>query len=174
MICCPLIGCISLASAGLSWWKSLYIDVLVSSHGGAGIALFCMVIPRPFIKESMLAAALGWFFLGVLKLYCWCVHSSLVGSIYLHLSACGSFVSCMGSYKFACVFTFFYLDQFLVFLFDLACWGVDVHGSPFLHGLCMVFHLIWLGGSFWLVMDRSLNVMMKGLCIHLHMALFAW
>jgi hypothetical protein len=29
-----------------------------------------MVIPRPFIKESMLAAAIGWFFLGVLKLYC--------------------------------------------------------------------------------------------------------
>jgi hypothetical protein len=23
----------------------------------------------------------------------------------------------------------------LVFLFDLACWGVDVHGSPYLHSL---------------------------------------
>jgi hypothetical protein len=68
----------------------------------------------------------------------------------------------------------FYLDQFLVFLFDLACWGVDVHGSPYLHGLCMVFHLIWLGGSFWLAMVHSLDVMMKGLCMHLHVALFAW
>jgi hypothetical protein len=72
-----------------------------------GLLCFCMVIPRLFIKESMLDAALVWFFLGMLKLYCWCVHFSLVGSIYLYLSACGSFVSCMGLHELACVFTFF-------------------------------------------------------------------
>ena len=40
--------------------------------------------------------------------------------------------------------------------------------------LCMVFHLIWMGESFWLAILRSLNVMMKGLCMLLHVALFAW
>jgi hypothetical protein len=55
----------------------------------------------------------------------------------------------MGSHELAFVFSFFYLDQFLVSLFGLACWGLHVHGSSFLHGLYMVFHLIWPGGSFW-------------------------
>jgi hypothetical protein len=53
--------------------------------------------PCIFIKESMLAAALDWFLLGMLKLFWCCVHSSLAGSIQLHLFACRSFVFCMGS-----------------------------------------------------------------------------
>jgi len=53
------------------------------------------------------------------------------------------FVFCMGSHELACLFTFFYFDPFLVFLLGLACWGLDVHGSSFLHGWAAV-HCSWL------------------------------
>ena len=160
---------------GVFTWKSLYMDVLASSDWRSwDCSVSTWMSPCLFIKESMLAAALDWFLIGVLKLYCCPVPSSLARYISPLLFACGSFMFCMGSHELAFVFSFIYLDQFLVSLFGLACWGLHVHGSSFLHGLCMVFHLIWPGGSFWFALLCSLDVMMKGLCMHLHVALFAW
>jgi hypothetical protein len=171
MICCPLIGYISLASTWLSWWKSLYIDVLVSSHGGVGIALFlhgdstslhqgvnvgcCSCLVFPWHVETLL-------------LMC----ALLIGRFHLSLFVCLWFLCVLHGIAWACM-------RFHVLFILISSWyfclTLHVEGwTCMVPRICMVFHLIWLGGSFWLAMVHSLDVMMKGLCMHLHVALFAW
>jgi hypothetical protein len=96
-----------------------------------------MVIPFLFIKESLLDAALGWFSLGVLKLYCRYMHSSLVGSIYLHLSAWDRMSLHAFPRSFILIISWYFSST------------LHVEGwTCMVPRICMVFHLIWLGGSF--------------------------
>jgi len=93
---------------------SLCIDVLVSSHGGVEIALFLHGDSISF-HQGVTVRCCSWL------VFPWRVEALLpLYALFIGRFHLSSFV-CMGSHELACISTFFYLDHFLVFLFDLAC-----------------------------------------------------